>query len=153
MNLYRILGRKRIDRVGSLAVILATFSGCVRGVEPTIAPTIEPRTNVVDQTSAKTNEQPTAVLLEDPNHWIVVEKGKKGASNVWATGSFDAKRNKIIIETKNVQHFVMDVSRIPINWDRLVILKIDGRNSELRRRKYPRIHFVRGAYGQWEVRE
>ncbi|UCE60027.1 MAG: hypothetical protein JSU63_21615 [Phycisphaerales bacterium] len=102
------------------------------------------------------NEVPTRVEIstdtDDPNRWLVVEKVKGEASGAWATGSFDKERNKVSIRTKDVAQFSIDVSRIPIKWDKLVILSIDGKNSELMRRDYAVLHFVNDKYG-WHVIE
>ena len=63
------------------------------------------------------------------------------------------EQNKIRIDTRDVQRFVLDTARIDINWDRPVVLAIDGRNSELRRRKNPMIRIERNDYGEWVVVE
>ena len=78
---------------------------------------------------------------------------RKGAPGAWATGSFDRKRNKLDIRTRDVQDFSIDVSRIPINWERLVVIGIDGANSELRKRDYSVLHFRLDDHGQWVVLE
>lgn len=89
----------------------------------------------------------------DPDRWLVVEKTRDGAPGGWATGSFDPKRNKLTIRQRDVQRFAIDVSRIPINWARLVVIGINGRNSELRKRDYSILHFARDQHGQWVVVE
>ena len=91
--------------------------------------------------------------IDDPAQWLWVEKGRDGAEGAWATGSFDSNRNKLSIQARDVRRFTIDVARIPIDWKRLVILSINGRNSELRRRNHTRLHFVLDEYGQWMVAE
>ena len=91
--------------------------------------------------------------VDDPARWLWVEKGRDGAEGAWATGSFDSKRNKLSIKARDVRRFTIDVARIPIDWERLVILSINGRNSELRRRNHTRLHFVLDEYGRWTVAE
>ena len=90
---------------------------------------------------------------DGPGRWLWVEKERGSAEGAWATGSFDRKRNKVSIHTSDVAQFAINVSRIPINWERLVILGIDGRNSELRRRDYALLHFARDEHGRWVVLE
>ena len=101
-------------------------------------------------------EVPTRVNItvrsDDLDRWLVVEKVKDGAAGAWATGSFDPKRNKLDIGTHDVQRFAVDTGRIPIRWDKLVILSIDGKNSELVHRDYSILHFTRDKYG-WHVIE
>ena len=96
---------------------------------------------------------PTPVQVDDPDRWLIVEKVMDRATGGWATGSFIQERNKLVIETHNVGQFAIDTGRIPIDWKRLVILGIDGRNSELRKRDYPVLHIARDEYGQWVVLE
>ena len=91
--------------------------------------------------------------VDDPARWLWVEKGRDGADGAWATGSFDSKRNKLSIKARDVRRFTIDVARIPIDWERLVILSINGRNSELRRRNHTLLHFVLDEYGRWTVAE
>lgn len=90
---------------------------------------------------------------DEEKRWLLVEKHQKNAPGAWADGSFNAKRNKIIIRIRDAQQFAIDTSRIPIDWSRPVILSINERNSELKRRDYEVLHFSRNAYGQWFVVE
>ena len=91
--------------------------------------------------------------LYDSDRWLFVEKAKDGVEGAWATGSFNRKRNRLAIRERDVQQFAIDTSRIPINWERLVVISINGRTSELRKRDYPFLHFARDDHGQWVVRE
>jgi len=90
---------------------------------------------------------------DDSTRWLAVEDTRRGAEGGWATGSFDPKKNRIEIRTKDVRQFSVDVSRIPIAWEKLVILSIDGVNSELRRREFTLLHFRMDDHGQWNVLE
>jgi hypothetical protein len=90
---------------------------------------------------------------DDSRRWLFVEKFRQDKPGGWATGSFDPEKNKLIIQTHDVRQFAIETARIPIDWQRLVIISIDGRNSELRRRDYTRLRFVRDAAGQWIVAE
>jgi len=90
---------------------------------------------------------------DDPTKWLFVETVRDGARGGWATGDFNKERNKLIIRTKDVDQFSIDTSRVRINWERLVILGIDGRNSELRKRDFAVYHFQRDRHGRWVVIE
>ncbi|MEK7711377.1 MAG: hypothetical protein AAB341_05720 [Planctomycetota bacterium] len=57
------------------------------------------------------------------------------------------------IHTKDVERFAIDTSRIRIDWKRLVILGIDGKNSELRKRDFDLFHFALTDHGEWIVVE
>ncbi len=87
------------------------------------------------------------------DRWLFVEKMREGAAGGWATGSFDRTRNKLEIKTRDVGQFALHLDRVPINWDKLVVLSIDGKNSELRRRESSRLHIQLDDYGQWRVIE
>ena len=91
--------------------------------------------------------------LLDPDRWLVVTKARANSDGGWATASFDQDRNKLIIKTRDVQRFTIDTGRIAINWERLVVLSLDGRNSELRQRDVDVLHFFRDQHGQWIVAE
>lgn len=91
--------------------------------------------------------------VDDQDQWLFVETARDKTEGAWATGSFHAERNKIEIQTHNVQQFTVDTSRIPILWQDVVILGIDGRNSELRRRDDLMLRLVRNGSGQWVVVE
>lgn len=99
---------------------------------------------------------PPIQLPDDPdaaNRWLFVEKTKDGAPGGWATGSFDREKNKLEIRTRDVRQFAIDVQRIAIDWQSLVVIGIDGKNSELRRREVTLLHFRLDDHGQWVVTE
>jgi hypothetical protein len=97
--------------------------------------------------------EPARVGLDDSDRWLCVTRIDRQAAGGWATGSFDPQRNKITIHTRDVQRFTIDVGRIPVDWERLVVLSIDERNSELRRRDFDLLEFVRSQHGGWIVVE
>ncbi len=102
-------------------------------------------------------EPPPPIRLPDDadvaDRWLFVEKAKDAAPGGWATGSFDPQKNKLDIHTRDVRQFVIDVSRIRVDWERLVVLSIDGKNSELRRRDFSLLRFRLDDHGQWTVVE
>lgn len=93
------------------------------------------------------------VPLDDASRWLFVQKAAEKAKGGWATGSFDPQRNKLRITTSDVEEFAVDAGRIKVDWQKLVVLSIDGRNSELRKRDVDVLHFVRSPHGEWSVRE
>ena len=123
---------------------------------PTTPPDEVPKIDV-PAASPPALEPPPPVRLPDDadaeDRWLFVEKAKDGARGGWATGSFDQQKNKLDIHTRDVRQFVIDVSRIRIDWQRLVVLSIDGKNSELRRRDFSLLHFRLDDHGQWVVVE
>jgi hypothetical protein len=134
-----------------LAAILVSLFGC-RKEEPKQLPPLE---NL--PLPEKPREIPThveiPVPIDDSDRWLFVQKIAEKAKGGWATGSFDGDRNKLIITTSDVAEFALDTSRVAINWKKLVVLSIDGKNSELRKRDYDILQFTRTPQGEWTVRE
>ena len=97
--------------------------------------------------------EPSATEPADPDRWLHVLAVKKGVDGGWATGSFHEKRNMLEIRTKDVAGFAVDIDRINIDWTRPVVLSINSRRSELKRRSQARYHFVRQPNGGWVVME
>ncbi len=85
--------------------------------------------------------------------WVQVEVLRAKAEGGWATGDFHEARNKIQIQTRGVKQFSLDLSKLEINWDRLVVISIDGRNAELRKRDFDLLHIARNDHGKWVVQE
>ena len=90
---------------------------------------------------------------DDGNRWLFVQEPMDRATGGWATGSFDRSRNRLTIRTRDVRRFLVDTTRVRIDWDRLVVLSIDGRTSELRRRDDPALEFEFDEHGEWIIRE
>lgn len=96
---------------------------------------------------------PIPTGLGEPVRWLEVLQARPGSSGAWATGNFFAKRNKIEIRTNGVARFTLDVSKIRPNWQRKVIIGIDGINSELRKRDFEVYEFVFDKHGRWQITE
>jgi hypothetical protein len=89
--------------------------------------------------------------LRHQAHWLAVEEIGPDSDGGWATGSFDSDRNKIDVTTDDVDRFSIDMTQVPVDWNRIVIIGIDGVNTELKKRNYNVYHFARNASGQWIV--
>jgi len=90
---------------------------------------------------------------DDAERWLFVEKAKEDAPGGWASGGFDREKNKLEVRTRDVRQFAIDVERIAIDWQRLVVIGIDGKNSELRQRDVSLLHFRLDDHGKWVVME
>jgi len=98
--------------------------------------------------------RPDLVLIGgDRDRWLFVEAADEGKPGGWAQGDFDPQRNKLDIRTSDVLQFAIDTSRLRIDWQRLVILSIDGKTSELRKRDFAVYQFRRDVHGRWNVIE
>ncbi len=105
------------------------------------------------QSTVEDPPEPITIDIDPPerDRWLTVLRARDDSEGAWATGSFDPKRNRLTIRMRDVQRFIIDTSRIPIDWERVVILSINNRNTELRKRDYPVLHFVRDEHAQWVV--
>ena len=109
-----------------------------------------------ETTRPSTGRQAASARLpseDDAERWLFVLEVAKGVDGGLATGSFDEKGNKIRIHTEGVKRFSMDLSRLPIDWKRLVVIRINGVASELRKRKHAVLHWVKDERGRWGVVE
>ena len=137
------------------AVLVATVAGCHKST-PT-PPSEEPPAKAETSKSPPTQAPPPRIPLpDDPDaadRWLFVEKAKSDAPGGWAAGAFDREKNKLEVHTRDVRQFAIDVERIAIDWQRLVVIGIDGKNSELRKREVSLLHFRLDDHGQWVVME
>lgn len=85
--------------------------------------------------------------------WLMTERYNVDTKKTWVKASFEADRNKIIINIRNIRQFAIDTRHIQIDWNRRVILSINHRNSELKKRDYPVLRFELDQYNQWYVVE
>lgn len=90
---------------------------------------------------------------DDHPRWLMTERYELDSEDTWVNASFEVNRNKIKINIRNIRQFAIDTRRIHIDWKRRVILSINDRNSELKKRDYPIIRFALDEYNQWYVVE
>ena len=137
------------------ALLFVTLTGCHKSA-PT-PPSEEPPAKAEAPKLPPTIAPPSRIPLpDDPDaaeRWLFVEKANDDAPGGWATGSFDREKNKLDVHTRDVRQFAIDVERIAIDWHRLVVLSIDGKNSELRKRDVSLLHFRLDDHAQWVVME
>lgn len=145
--------------IGLIAVVVGIDTGCSeRTAEPAQAP---PRIRSPRETEATKPETPPPapepVKAESHFHssaeWVEIVALTDGATRGDIEAVFDEGRNKFTIDAEGVSEFLLDVCRVKVNWTRPVILKIDGRNSELRKRDYCRLRMRMVGRGAWEVVE
>ena len=108
---------------------------------------------VTERTTSRSVRAAVLPREDDGDQWLLVETVADDAEGGVATGSFDPVGNQIRIRTEDVKGFSLDTGRLAIDWDRLVVIRINGVGSELRKRDYEVLHFVRDKHGRWEVAE
>ncbi len=149
--------RRRSARLlGVLALAPLLLVGCHESPVPSTNENTaaDPKPPAVE---VKPEPVPTRVTIQvqgtDPNQWLSILAVKKDRTGGWATGSFDEKRNRLTIQTKDVTAFSVDTNRIPIRWQKLVVLSLDGRRTELKKRDAAILHFTLDEHAQWVVLE
>ncbi len=157
----------RIGTASGAALVLVMITGCPdsEADRPPVTTTkpIEPARPTPTAIPA---EQP-APPPEDPDHaevrmatltdpqfgWLRIEGIRDSAVGAWATGSFLSDRNKIVIETENADQFTINLAKLRLNWNKRVILRINGHSSELTKKRDPLLRLHRSPAGSWDVVE
>ncbi|MBI4718694.1 MAG: hypothetical protein HY763_12880 [Planctomycetes bacterium] len=152
----------------AMALSTCVLIGCKEepaATVPATSPEAPPATEETSAEAAHRDREPGAdpweqarhrlavEMLEPADRWLVVEEARQGAPGAWATGSFDRERNRITIRTKDVERFALHLAMVPVDWEKLVILRIDGSSSELRKRETSVLHLMRDAQRRWVVIE
>lgn len=141
---------RRLPLLGGLVVCLTT--AChqpARTQTPAPPKTHAPR---------KVQVRPPPPLPASPSEnrtkrWLYAEQFVAGTKDGFVEGDFSAQRNRLTIKTHAVTRFALDTRYIAVDWDKLVVIQINGHNSELKRRDDPVLHFVLDKYHQWVVEE
>lgn len=148
---------QRADSTGWLGLVFAgglLMSGGCRTPAPSRSQDIVQQPSAAKvEPSQEVDEQP--IQIQKPRsqaiRWLYVARAANNEPTPSVTGTFDAARNKIEIRTKGVREFVLDTEQIDIDWNRLVILAINGRNSELRHYDFTRLRFAFDPSSGWHV--
>ena len=85
--------------------------------------------------------------------WLYVERFEPGTTGGFVEGDFSAERNRLSIKTREITRFAVDTRYVDLDWNRLVVIRINGQNSELKRRDDPVLHFVLNRFNQWVVED
>lgn len=160
-------------RIGAiLAVLLAAGarqSGCheqqpAESPAPSPAPIVTPAPAAASpSTPAPTDSTPDSPAPPPPpldlvtdarepirEGWATIEEKSDEQARAWVEGSVEGD-DRIVIATQNVRRFRLDLSRLRVDWGGRVVLRMDGFNSELTRKRWPVVHFVRTPSGAWAV--
>jgi hypothetical protein len=109
---------------------------------PTVPPTFAPSPGPPEVTINETNTLQRG--------WLEVDEVDDHTRRAWAEGRIEGDR-KIVIDTHNVAKFRLNLSCLRLNWKKRIVLRLDGFNSELTRKRWPIVRFVRTPAGAWEV--
>lgn len=138
--------------VGGLVVCLTSM--CHQPAStPTHAPPTQQAPSAAQSRPQPRREPPAAPPAIGTGRWLYAEQFAAGTIDGFVEGDFSAKRNRIAVKTHSVTRFAVDTRHIGIDWDKLVVIRINGHNSELKRRDDPVLHFVLDRYNQWVVEE
>jgi hypothetical protein len=117
---------------------------------------VEGDSAVIEAPEASADHEPTPSIPEwawSAGRWLEVITPDPKTPGGWATGSFDPAKNKLIIDTHDARQFLVRIDMIDIDWNRLVVLSLNGANSELRRREAGVLTFDLDDHGQWVILE
>jgi hypothetical protein len=150
----------RLQTAAAAGLLAVAVAGCpesetapppvaaTRPAEPPVPEPVEPQPQ--DPAHVEVRIQ----TLADPQQgWLRIEAIRDSAVGAWATGWFIAEQNKIVIDTEDVDQFSINLSKLRLDWDRRVVLRIDGRSSELTPKRRPILRLRRSPAGSWDVVE
>lgn len=141
--------------LGTVALVPSCRKASPTNDKPNAAPLIRSvgTTNASETAGEIPNRVAIGAHVANSKDWLTVDQIRDGAQGAWATGSFLAERNRIVIDTEGVARFSIDMSRVPVRWEKLVVIRIDGRNSELVKRDQAIYRFALDDHGRWVVLE
>lgn len=84
--------------------------------------------------------------------WATIEERADSDVRAWMEGEIQ-QGDRLIVTTSNVRRFAMDLTRLRLEWNQRILLKLDKFNFELTKKRWPVIKFVRTASGAWEAAE
>lgn len=122
---------------------------------PTTAPATQPVSQPASQPVADLGDPPPPVEIPIAGHgrlsdgWMKLDEPEDAAARAWAEGR-TLDDDALIIQTQNVRRFQLDLGHIRLNWQRRILLRIDGFNRELTRPDQNRIIYQKTATGGWE---
>ena|GEM_PF-7086982 len=144
--------------IGLLAPIM--IAARCTGPDPAAPPVVTSRPAAPQPTTAPTPPPPAerpdvapsfAPPLELPaNGWLRIERLRPDVEGGWVSGH-SPKPNRIVIETRNVDQFSMDISRLALDWSRRVWVRINANSFELTHKRNPVIHLRATSTGAWEL--
>ena len=82
--------------------------------------------------------------------WLVIDDVSDQDRTTWVEGRVE-DGEKLVIDTENVERFQLDLSRVKLDWDKRIVLRIDGFNRELTRKNFPRLNYERTSTGGWRL--
>ena len=141
--------RVRIIAIPGAMVVVLMCTQCRRAEPP--SPAVEPDApDPIQRVDTAELEKWLGDSNRKRNQWLRVERIDKDAKGGWITGRL-VDGNKIEIETRDVEQFVLDLSAVPIDWTRRAVLRIDGSSSQLTRKHHPIVRLRRTPSGGWST--
>lgn len=82
--------------------------------------------------------------------WVTLTEHDDAKQHAWIEGEV-VNGDEFTINTSNVRRFTLDLTRVRLNWSKRIVLRMDGFNSQLTKKRWPRLNFVRTPAGAWDV--
>ena len=131
--------------------------------KPSAAPTASPEAKAIEPSESADSKPPEEdPPLPPPLHfdrvppvpiqtgWAVLTEKADTKARAWIEGSI-VSGDRLTINTENVRRFTLDLTRLRLNWQKRIVLRMDGFNSQLTKKRWPKLSFVRTAAGAWDV--
>lgn len=140
----------------SMLCTTALLTGCDRKerAASTATPATAPSASPVASPSPEPPPNPIALPDDDTypiqEGWVEILEKAEQADRAWVEGTVEGGE-KIVITTQNVLRFKLDLARLRVDWTKRIVLRMDGFNSELTRKRWPVVEFVRTPSGAWAV--
>ena len=84
--------------------------------------------------------------------WVTILSRTESGDHGWIEGEIQAGE-KLTINTENTNRFRLDLTRLHLDWEKGIVLRLDGSNSELTRKRWPAMVFGRTPSGGWVVED
>lgn len=148
-----------------LATCLLDAGGCKKNTDnrdnaPLLAPAnsaapITTPTPTPSQPPAPTPPPPPMPRIDEMsaglrNGWLMIDEVSDRDHTAWVEGRVE-DGEKLVIDTENIERFQLDLSRIRLDWDKRIVLRIDGFNRELTRKNFPHLNYERTSTGGWRL--
>ncbi|HRX83569.1 MAG TPA: hypothetical protein P5572_00965 [Phycisphaerae bacterium] len=82
--------------------------------------------------------------------WATLTEHDDAQKRAWVEGEV-VNGDEFTINTSNVRRFTLDLTCVRLDWSKRIVLRMDGFNSQLTRKRWPTLHFVRTSAGAWDV--
>jgi len=141
-----------------LGAILVPVLACreTNGDRPAVeaGPTVPAEGETPPESPVVASEPPppaaNTVSTKPEGKWLTIERREIESLGASARGEV-TDSHRLEIRTDNVDQFSVDLSEIPLDWNKRIVLRVNTQTMELTKKKHPLVHFRRTPTGDWVV--